>query len=566
MKNNSLFEALSTIDDNLIAEADPTVTVKMKFPWKKLAVSVVSACFVLALVIPAIYFASLGGHGTPTTTGTPYSPNPQPEQNAPCTTASAPEINAPEGGIGEADDWGSLAPMEPSGSTGDSYTEFVENGFVNASENNKSFFSIDVSTASYPNVRATLKKGIMPQKNAFRVEEILNYFRYDYKAPNAGEDFSLSASMFPTPYNPATQLLTVGLAAKAVEFDNVQNNLVFLIDVSGSMYADNKLPLAQKAFTMLAENLNPTDRVSIVTYANGDAVALSGAYGHETKKIVSVIEDLQAGGSTAGSKGIETAYQLAGKYFIEGGNNRVILMTDGDFNVGISSVEGLKSFISEKRSSGVYFSVYGFGMGNWQSDKMEALALAGNGAYGYIDSELEAKRALVDEIGGSLVTVAKDVKAGIEFNADYIKRYRLVGYETKQMTEDEFNDSEKDAGEIGSGHTITLVYEIELTDKALVSGESFGNITLKYKTPDTSEEREMSLEVKTDVYHSEPTANDAFVAAVVEFVLLARDSAYKADATLAELIARLDELDLSSDAFKAEFRDIVKLYATLASN
>ena len=304
--------------------------------------------------------------------------------------------------------------------SGEGYTEITENGFVSTTENNTSYFSIDANTASYPNIRSIINNGYIPSKNAVRVEEMLNYFSYDYKTPEGDDILSLNASLFDNPYNPETKLLTIGLAAEEIDFTGVKNNLVFLIDTSGSMFSDDKLPLVQQAFMMLTEALNPEDRVSIVTYAGSRTVALDGAYGYEKAKIMAVIEDLQAGGSTAGADGINGAYRLAEKYFIEGGNNRVILATDGDFNVGVSSVEGLEDLVAEKRQSGIYFSVYGVGRGNLKSDKMETLALKGNGTYSYIDSVKEAKRALVTDIGGSLVTVAKDVKAGITFNTEWV--------------------------------------------------------------------------------------------------------------------------------------------------
>jgi Ca-activated chloride channel family protein len=408
-------------------------------------------------------------------------------------------------------------------------------------------------------------------KDAVRIEEMLNYFDYDYQTPTDGSVLSLTSSVFDTPYNSDTKLMTIGLAAEKVEFSGVKNNLVFLIDVSGSMYSENKLPLVQQAFTMLAENLNPEDRVSIVTYASGDSVALSGAYGYEKQKIVAAIEDLTAGGSTAGSKGIYRAYQLAEEYFIEGGNNRVILATDGDFNVGTVTNAGLEELISAKRESGIYFSVYGFGTGNIQSDKMETLALKGNGVYSYIDSVKEAKRALVEGIGGSIVTVAKDVKAGITFNPEYVESYRLVGYENKLLTEDEFNDSNTDAGELGSGHTVTVVYEIVLTDKAFAEGDKLADVTVKYKPTENAggnatDEKELTLTVGVDSYHTELTDTDKFVASVVEFGLILRDSSYKAESDLNALVTMLSDLDLSGDEFKAEFKDIVILYRDKLEN
>ena len=446
---------------------------------------------------------------------------------------------------------------------GESYTEIVENAFVSAKENNTSYFSIDANTAAYPNLRSLIKNGYDIPKDAVRVEEMLNYFHYDYESPTDGSILSLNAAMFDTPYNGETKLLTIGLAAQEIEFSEVKNNLVFLIDTSGSMFGEDRLGLVQQAFMMLAENLNPEDRVSIVTYAGSDRVALEGAFGYEKQKIMAVVEDLSAGGSTAGSKGIKTAYNLAKKYFIEGGNNRVILATDGDFNVGISNTEKLKDFIAEERESGVYFSVFGVGRGNLQADKMEALALNGNGTYSYIDSTAEARRALVEQIGGSMVTVAKDVKAGVVFDPGYVESFRLIGYENKQLTQEEFEDSATDAGELGSGHTVTVVYEIKLTDKALSADAKLATVEVRYKTPEASAEDQslqLLLDITGGVYHETMTGQDAFVASVVEFALLLRESEYKGDATFSVLLARLENLDLSGDEFKAEFRELVRSY------
>ena len=451
------------------------------------------------------------------------------------------------------------------GLSGEKYTEIVENGFVSTAENATSYFSVDANTASYPNLRSLINRGYVNiPKDAVRIEEMLNYFDYDYKTPENGEILSLTSSVFDTPYNPETKLLTLGLAAEEIKLSDVKNNLVFLIDVSGSMSSADKLPLVQSAFMLLTESLNPEDRVSIVTYASGDKVALSGAFGYEKNKIMKSIEDLSAGGSTAGADGIETAYELARQYFIEGGNNRVILATDGDFNVGLSRTEDLEQFISKKRETGVYFSVYGFGRENIKSEKMEALALAGNGVFSYIDSIKEARRALVTDIGGSLVTVAKDVKAGISFNSDLIESYRLIGYENKLLTEEEFESSETDAGEIGSGHTVTVVYEIKLKDGADLEAEgTLADVTVKYKPTenvgaDAATEQSTVLTVKSEAYHAAATGNDLFVASVVEFGLLLRESEYKANATPEGLISRLEQLDLANDEFKSEFRELVK--------
>lgn len=454
------------------------------------------------------------------------------------------------------------SPISGAPENSDSYTQITENPFVPTGEENTSYFSIDANTASYPNLRSMIRKGYDIHPDAVRVEEILNYFHYDYQLPADGQILGLSASVFPNPYNPETMLLTIGLAAQEVEFTEIRNNLVFLIDVSGSMFGSDRLELVQQAFMMLAENLNPEDRVSIVTYAGKNSVALKGAFGYEKQKITAVIEDLQAGGSTAGADGIETAYQLAQQYFIEGGNNRVILATDGDFNVGLSQTQELEDFIAAKRESGVYFSVFGVGYGNLKSDKMEALALSGNGTYSYIDSLTEARRALVEQIGGSMITVAKDVKAGVVFNPEYVDSFRLIGYENKLLTQEEFEDSSTDAGELGSGHTVTVVYEINLksTDGTIPEG-NLAQVTVKYKEPTAAAEdasQDLLMDISWQAYHRELTAQDAFIASVVEFALVMRESAYKAEGSLQSVLNRLNDLDFSEDAYKEEFRELVK--------
>ena len=463
-----------------------------------------------------------------------------------------------DNGIMQAPAYGPMESVENS----DSYTQITENPFVAADRENTSYFSIDANTASYPNLRSMIKNGYKIPQDAVRVEEILNYFHYDYRLPADGQILGLSASAFPSPYNPETVLLTIGLAAQEVEFAETRNNLVFLIDVSGSMFGSDRLGLVQQAFMMLAENLNPEDRVSIVTYAGRDAVALEGAYGYEKQKIMAVIEDLEAGGSTAGAAGIQTAYKLAQRYFIEGGNNRVILATDGDFNVGLSSTQDLEKFIAGKRETGVYFSVFGVGYGNLKSDKMETLALKGNGTYSYIDSVNEARRALVEQIGGSMITVAKDVKAGVVFNPEFVDSFRLIGYENKLLTQEQFENDSTDAGELGSGHTVTVVYELKLKPTAgSITEGNLAQVTVKYKGPkDTvkNSSQELLLDVSWQAYHEEMTAQDAFVASVVEFALVMRESQYKADGSLQSVLSRLNDLDFSEDAYKEEFRELVK--------
>lgn len=472
--------------------------------------------------------------------------------------------NAPMNGAGGYNEMYLMDATSIEQENRENYTEITENAFVLTSEENSSYFSIDANTTAYPNLRSLIQNDYDIPKDAVRVEEMLNYFDYDYATPTDGSVLSLTSSVFDTPYNSETKLLTIGLAAQEVEFTETKNNLVFLIDTSGSMFGYDRLDLVQTAFMMLTENLNPEDRVSIVTYAGEETIALQGAYGYEKQKIVAVIEDLEAGGSTAGSEGIETAYALAKQYFIEGRNNRVILATDGDFNVGITDIKDLEAFIAEKRDTGIYFSVFGVGRGNLQSETMETLALNGNGTCSYIDSAKEAKRALVEQIGGSMITVAKNVKAGITFNQEYVESYRLIGYENKLLTQEEFEDENTDAGELGSGHTVTVVYEIKLTDKALTEGENLAQVTIKYKPTENvggdAKEQELLLDIGTGAYHQQMTPTDAFVSSVVEFALLLRDSEYKKDADIETLIMRLEALDLKEDEFKQEFRQLVKDY------
>jgi Ca-activated chloride channel family protein len=452
---------------------------------------------------------------------------------------------------------------------GENYTEIIENPFVKTLEKPDSYFSIDVNTASYPNIRRYIEQGYINfDKNAVRVEEMLNYFDYEYKTPTDGSVFALTSSVFDTPYNENTKLMTIGLAAQEIKFEQIQNNIVFLIDVSGSMNSANKLPLVQQSFSLLAENLNDNDRISIVTYAGSDRVVLEGAYGYEKDRILTAINNLRSGGSTAGSMGINRAYQIAEKYFVEGGNNRVILATDGDFNVGVTGVGGLEGLIAQKAKTGVYFSVFGFGTGNLQSAKMETLALNGNGTWGYIDSIKEAKRMLVEQIGGTLVTVAKDVKAGITFNPEYVESYRLIGYENKQLSQDQFEDPNTDAGEVGSGHKLTVVYEIVLTDKALAEGENFAEVKIKYKPTenvggDAQTEQELILNVGVEAYHQDLTKDDIFVAAVVEFALHLRGSQYVGNGSVFMVLYRLANVDFSNDDDKAEFVKLVEKYCDL---
>lgn len=444
----------------------------------------------------------------------------------------------------------------------ESYAEITENPFVKTEEDATSTFSMDTSTAGYANLRRLINQGATIQMSHVKIEEMVNYFDYSYPAPEDDSALRINSEMMVCPWNDEHYLLSVGVKAKELDVDSPKlNNLVFLLDVSGSMNYPNKLPLMQAAFKMFVETLNDDDTVSVVVYAGKNAVLLEGAKGSEKKRIVNIIEDLQAGGSTAGSKGIRTAYTIASKYFIQGGNNRVILGTDGDFNVGISNVSDLEKFISEKRETGVYFSVLGFGYGNLQDDKLETLAQNGNGNYAYIDSITEAKKVLVEEIDGTLNIVSKDTKAQVTFNPRYISEYRLLGYENQLLTDEEFEDENADAGEIGAGHEVTAVYEIVLNEDDTVEStleDDWAKVLIRHKDPDTGDNKEISASVDVSSILSSPSADMLFISCVVETGLILRDSEYKGTSSLDNVITRLQGLALANDPYKTEFLELVQ--------
>lgn len=451
------------------------------------------------------------------------------------------------------------------------YNYIKENGYTAVSSAPLSTFSADVDTASYTNVRRMIDDGMDVPPDAVRIEEFINYFDYDYTDPSDGEPFAVHTELSDCPWNDETELLMVGINTKgfdAVLDERPAMNLVFLIDVSGSMYDDNKLPLVQKSFSMLTDNLTAADRISIVTYAGSDEVVLDGADGNDRKKILRAINDLEAGGSTAGAAGINTAYDIAQKYFIDGGNNRVILATDGDLNVGLSSESELTRLIEEKRESGVFLSVLGFGTGNYKDNRLEALADYGNGNYSYIDSEREAKKVLVDEMSGTLFTVAKDVKFQLEFNPANVKGYRLIGYENRVMAAEDFNDDTKDAGEIGAGHSVTVLYEIVPADSKMELGESelkyasdsegvMGDelltVNIRYKEPEGSESKLLTYPVNKALYSDKMSADMNFASCVAEFGMLLRNSRYIGDVTYKDVSAQLSKYDYSDDDYKDEF-------------
>ena len=504
------------------------------------------------------------------------------QKNAAGYAGSTAWVTAEEAVADGMGDWNLNAPAEDFHGevwNTEEYDSIRETGLQSVHNQPLSTFSVDVDTASYSNLRRMIEDGYSLQEipsGAVRTEELLNYFTYDYNLPEGDEPFGVTTVLGDCPWNENAKLLQIGLKTEEIDFSEApDSNLVFLLDVSGSMYSDDKLPLLQKSFAMLAEELTEKDRVSIVTYAGSDKVVLEGVSGDEKTKIIDALESLEAGGSTNGADGIETAYKLAGEYFIEGGNNRVILATDGDLNVGVSSESELDELITEKKESGVFLSVLGFGTGNMKDNKMETLADRGNGNYVHIDSLSEAKKVLVEQMGATLVTVAKDVKLQVEFNPAYVKGYRLLGYENRMLQTEDFDDDKKDAGEIGAGHMVTALYEIipvnseqEIPETELkyqaesgnvgVENGEWLNLKIRYKAPDSDESRLCSYPVTEDAYMEQPGEDFYFAAAVAEFGLLVRDSEYKKDASFENVRELLKLVDTESDEYKDEFVYLVK--------
>jgi Ca-activated chloride channel family protein len=459
------------------------------------------------------------------------------------------------------------------------YARIYEQPFLRALDNPLSTFSIDVDTASYSNVRRFLQAGKMPLKDAVRIEEFINYFNYDYPEPKGDVPFSFNVEVSDCPWNEENMLLHVGLQGKKIDFENLPpNNLVFLIDVSGSMDSPEKLPLLKEALTLLTEQMRDTDRIAMVVYAGAAGLVLPPTPCHEKQKIINALEKLNAGGSTAGGAGIEQAYAVAKEHFDPQGNNRVILATDGDFNVGISSSSALVRLIEEKRDDGIYLTVLGFGMGNYKDSRMESLADSGNGNYAYIDSLREAKKVLVSELGGTLFTIAKDVKIQIEFNPAVVESYRLIGYENRVLRKEDFADDRKDAGELGAGHTVTVLYELDLTeagdestselryqssdvkDDAYTSNELM-LIKFRHKKPEEDKSRLIEKPILFHPVLLNASSDDfRFSAAVAAFALILRDSDYKGAASY-DLVLELAEKSIGPDRewYRKEFIGLVQM-------
>ena len=461
----------------------------------------------------------------------------------------------------------------------ETYKEIKENSFVAVAQQPITTFSADVDRAAYANVRRIIGYGQIPPKDAVRIEEMVNYFDYDYPAPEEGSASPLRVSpeLAPAPWNPNHLLLRIGLQAKKIDLAKAPpSNIVFLIDVSGSMDEENKLPLLKSSFKMLLGQLKPDDKIAIVTYANGTKVALPSTSVKDKEKIIKVLDNLYASGGTSGGKGIQLAYEQAQKSFIKNGNNRIILATDGDFNIGINNTTDLEKFIEKQRESGIYMSVLGFGIGNYRDDMAETIADKGNGNYAYIDNITEAKKVLVNELSGTLFAVAKDVKLQLEFNPKYVKEYKLIGYENRMLANEDFTNDKKDAGEIGAGHTVTALYELvpsdgkvaqslryqsqELNEKG--KGNELGFLKIRYKDPKVKDAK--SVEITEPLVFNkkalkETSTDYRFAASVAEFGILLRDNSNKANATYDQVIELAEgAIGKDPEGYRKEFVRLVK--------
>lgn len=444
------------------------------------------------------------------------------------------------------------------GESGDNYVydSIIEQDFTSVKEQNSSYFSLDRNTAAYSLIRSQIENGYEISPDSVRIEEMINYFDYDFPAP---EDKAVSATAYlgDCPWNADNKLMLAGIKTAEFDLGDVNANYVFLIDVSGSMSGDNRIGLAKYGLKTLVEGLGESDYVSIVTYASGVKKVLDSTECSSSgkPKIYSAINSLSARGATNGSGGLELAYKTAQEHFITGGNNRVIMISDGDFNVGLSDKTELTEFIQNKADSGIYLSVLGVGMGNMRDDLMETLAMSGNGNYAYLDNKTEARKVFVDELSGTLKTVAKDAKAGVTFT-DNVEKYRLIGYDTKLISKDDFDNEKTDTGEIGSNLCVTALYEVTLSD-TVEENAKLADIEIRYKDV-TGEEESQSVTCKVTL--STPSSQDLqFISCVAEFGLILRNSKYKGTASITKVLDRLEDLKdyISTDIYKQEFVTLV---------
>lgn len=467
------------------------------------------------------------------------------------------------------------------------YDHITENPFLKVNDNPLSTFSIDVDAASYSNMRRFINNGQLPPPGAIRIEELINYFSYEYPQPKGNDPFAVNMEYAQCPWNEDHELALVGLQGKKIPTENLPaSNLVFLIDVSGSMGEPNKLPLVQASLKLLVDQMRDQDKVALVVYAGNAGLVLPSTSGANKTKIKDAIDNLESGGSTAGGAGIQLAYKVAKENFVKEGNNRVILCTDGDFNVGLSSDDALEKLIEQERRSNVFLTVLGYGMGNYQDSKMQKLADKGNGNHAYIDGISEAKKVLIKEFGGTLFTIAKDVKLQLEFNPDKVKAYRLIGYENRMLAKEDFNNDQKDAGELGSGHTVTALYEIvpiSAPDEPLDSVDALRyqkvkkqkipngfineimNVKLRYKEPtgDVSKLLQFPLTGKAVALNT-ASENFRFAAAVASFGMVLRESKYKGtgDFSLVQILAK-NAIGQDKEGYRKEFLQLAENAALL---
>lgn len=468
------------------------------------------------------------------------------------------------------------------------YDHITENKFQKVTDNPLSTFSIDVDAASYSNVRRFLNNGQLPPAGAVRIEEMVNYFKYEYPQPENKDPFSINTEISDAPWNKEHKLVLIGLQGRKIPVENLPaSNLVFLIDVSGSMSSANKLPLVKASMKLLVDQLREEDKVAMVVYAGAAGLVLPPTSGEEKTTIKDAIDRLESGGSTAGGAGIKLAYKTAKEYFVKGGNNRVILCTDGDFNVGESSDDAMERMIEEERKSGVFLTVLGYGMGNYQDAKMQKLADKGNGNHAYIDGITEAKKVLVNEFGGTLFTIAKDVKLQIEFNPAKVQGYRLIGYENRMLAKEDFNDDKKDAGELGSGHTVTALYEVipvGVNSNFLKNVDSLKyqknvapfsksshtdeilTVKFRYKAPDGEVSKLIEHPVKDkQIPIARTSDNFRFAASVAQFGMLLRNSEFKSYASYADVISLARKAKGNDEeGYRSEFIRLVESAQMLA--
>jgi len=475
-----------------------------------------------------------------------------------------------------------LAYREPNT---ESYKKVPENDFMNVRANPLSTMSVDLDRASYANVRRFINEGQTPPTDAVRVEEMINYFNYKYPQPEGEDPLAIVTELTNCPWNEKHKLLHIGMQARTIPTDNLPpSNLVFLVDVSGSMDEENKLPLVKSSLKMLVSKLRAQDKISIVVYAGSAGLVLPATAGNQKQIINAALNRLQAGGSTAGGAGIKLAYNIAQENFVRGGNNRVILATDGDFNVGVSGDNEMEELITKERQKGIYLTCLGYGMGNYKDSKMEVLADKGNGNYAYIDNRQEAEKTLVREFGGTIFTLAKDVKSQIEFNPAYVQSYRLVGYENRLLNEEDFTDDKKDAGDMGSGHSVTIIYEIIPTgvNSADVrnvtplkyqqrsaayptvldydAGDEFATIKFRYKKPNGNTSKEITHLIYNNTKQLQQASENArFATSVAMFGMLLKNSDYKGTSNYSKVLALArSSAGYDNEGYRAEFIELVK--------